>query len=249
MTVGFKAMFYSICLFGFLDGLHQFDVAIVSCLQKIFLGTQALTVLILGTGKEEGKILGMWWSCAFIFQVWDSLLVPSLHFLTTSKGWLGPTGGWSGQASSLYFFVCLLQCCLLPTGWLLLLPDCRTGWVSISPYMPLCDTAPLKPEKLLGVALVNLYSRRPSVHPCTLADVWSIGGGRGIPLRKGDVSFNFRPSPISYMSCFNINRIALKGSNPMPLSCFLFKLGVGIGICLCWGWEMRKECKEIWKFL
>lgn len=59
MTVGFKAMFYSICLFGFLDGLHQFDVAIVSCLQKIFLGTQALTVLILGTGKEEGKILGM----------------------------------------------------------------------------------------------------------------------------------------------------------------------------------------------
>lgn len=58
VTVGFKAMLYSICLFRFLDGLQHFDVGIVPCL-RIFLGIQAPTLLISGTGKGEGRNIGM----------------------------------------------------------------------------------------------------------------------------------------------------------------------------------------------
>ena len=58
ITVGFKTMFYSIYLFRFLDGLHHFNVAIVPYLGKIFLGTQAQTLLISGTGEGKGRNIG-----------------------------------------------------------------------------------------------------------------------------------------------------------------------------------------------
>ena len=84
-------LMWNCCTFRFLNGFYHFDVAIVPHLQKIFLGTQAQSLLISGTERERKNILGMWWSCAFIFQVWDSLLVLSLHF------WQSPKGGWDPQ--------------------------------------------------------------------------------------------------------------------------------------------------------
>lgn len=55
MTSGFKALFFSICLFTFLEGLHHFIVAIVPSLCKVLLGPQAKTLLISGTRKEKGR--------------------------------------------------------------------------------------------------------------------------------------------------------------------------------------------------
>ena len=81
-------LIWNCCMFRFLNGFYHFDVAIVLHLQKIFLGTQAQSLLISGTERERKNILGIWWSCAFIFQVWDSLLVLSLHF------WQSPKSGW-----------------------------------------------------------------------------------------------------------------------------------------------------------
>lgn len=126
MTVGFKAMFYSIYLFIFLDGLHHLDVAFVSCLQ-IFLGTLGPDTSYFRNWKGRGKndwdvmalcfnFLGLRFSSVFFFFF-------PLHFLTTSKRQAGPMGGGSGHAFSLYFSVC----CLWPAGCLLVLPNCCPG--------------------------------------------------------------------------------------------------------------------------
>lgn len=78
MTVGFKAMFYSIYLFIFLDGLHHLDVAFVSCLQ-VFLGTLGPDTSYFRNWKGRGKndwdvmalcfnFLGLRFSSVFFFS-------------------------------------------------------------------------------------------------------------------------------------------------------------------------------------
>lgn len=54
-TVDSKVFFYNISWFRFLEGLHNFNVAIIPCLWKIFLDLQAQTLLISGTRKGEGR--------------------------------------------------------------------------------------------------------------------------------------------------------------------------------------------------
>ena len=128
-----------------------------------------------------------------------------LFYFLLSIFWQPPNGGWDPReedqarphsCTSLFGHV---KCCLWPTGCLLLLLHCCTGWINISPSIPSHDTAPLKWERVLGVALVNLFSVTASVHQCTLADVWSIGGGGGIPLKEG--VFLLTSGPLSFFTC------------------------------------------------
>lgn len=69
--------------------------------------------------------------------------------------------------------------------------------IDISPSIPLCDTAPLKWERL-GIVLVHLYSGRTSVHQCTLAGViyWWLWRKA---LKEGMLLLTL--GPLSFLTC------------------------------------------------
>lgn len=172
-TVDFKAFFYNIFWFKFLEELHHFNVAIIPCRWKIFLDFQAQTLLISGTRKGEGRN---------VEDVMDGpvllLLKSEIFFLfllsifrQLPKGSWGPWEEDQAMPHPCTSLFAHIKCCLLSMGAFYFSPHCYPGWITMSPPVPLCTTFPLKWERILGVVFVNLCFERTSVHQCTLAGV------------------------------------------------------------------------------
>lgn len=105
--------------------------------------------LFQGLDSEKEEILAVWWSSAFIFQIWDSLLVPSLHFLTASKRWLRPQEEDQAMPHPCTSFFACFKHCLLPTGGIPLLPTAVQN-ESTFPYWSRTESQLLWSERAPG---------------------------------------------------------------------------------------------------
>lgn len=200
MTVGFKAFFYSIYLFSSLEGLHRFNVAIILCLLKIFLGPQAQKLLISETRKGEGR------------NIEDEIDSPLLLFSRSEILFCLLFSPFSGNLQRVAapptpaprrIRPCLIPVLLyLPTSsavccsqdaFYFFPPSRYPGWINMSPFVTLCITVPMKWKRHLEVVVVICFLESTSVYIgwCMIYWWWwrNIPKGRVLLLTSGPLSF------------------------------------------------------------